>query len=106
MASFTKVVLKTCLVIDMVDWKQKLNTQWVQIEINRVQPGKPGNFLRLGSFPFQCSTDPKQGWRPKKVVWQVQHHIIPLAIALYRILSEVHYDKLLYLCNFVQFILK
>ena len=53
MASFTKVVVIICLVTDMFDWKQKLKNQWVQIEISRVQPGKPGNFLRLVSFPFQ-----------------------------------------------------
>ena len=42
---------------DMVDCKQKLKNQLVQIEINRVQPGKPskpGNFFQLVSFPFQC----------------------------------------------------
>ena len=41
----------------MIDWKQKLKNQWVQIEISRVQPGKPGNFLPLGPFPFQYSSD-------------------------------------------------
>ena len=25
----------------MIDWKHKLKNLWVQIEINRVQPGKP-----------------------------------------------------------------
>ena len=40
----------------MIDWKQKLKNQWVQIEISRVQPGKPGNFLPLGPFPFQYSS--------------------------------------------------
>ena len=40
----------------MVDWKQKLKNQWVQIIINRVKPGKPGNFLRMVSFPFQNSS--------------------------------------------------
>ena len=56
-ASFTKVVLIICLVTEMIDWKQKLKNQWVQIEISRVQAGKPGNFLPLGSFPFQYSGD-------------------------------------------------
>ena len=41
----------------MIDWKQKLKNQWVQIEISRVQPGKPGNFLPLGPFPFQYSSE-------------------------------------------------
>ena len=30
--------------------------QWVQLEISRVQHGKPGNFLRLVSFTFQYSS--------------------------------------------------
>ena len=41
----------------MIDWKQKLKNQWVQIEISRVQPGKPGKFLRLVSFSFEYSSD-------------------------------------------------
>ena len=45
----------------MIDWKQKLKNQWVQIEISRVQPGKPGNFLPLGPFPFQYSSDTPLG---------------------------------------------
>ena len=51
------MVLIICLVTEMVDWKQKLENQWVQIEISRVQPGKADNFLRLGSFSLpiqQC----------------------------------------------------
>ena len=40
----------------MIDWKQKLKNQWVQIEISHVQPGIPGNFLPLGPFPFQYSS--------------------------------------------------
>ena len=40
----------------MIDWKQKLKNQWVQIEISRVQPGKPCNLLPLGPFPFQYSS--------------------------------------------------
>ena len=31
--------------------------QWVQIEIGRVQPGKPGNFFQLVCFPFQYSSE-------------------------------------------------
>ena len=53
------MVLIICLVTEMIDWKQKLKNQWVQIEISRVQPGKPGNFLPLGPFPFQYSS----AWR-------------------------------------------
>ena len=50
---FTKVVLTICLVTEMIDWKQKLMNQWFRIEISHVQPG---NFLRLGSFPFQYNS--------------------------------------------------
>jgi hypothetical protein len=39
----TKVLLLICLATNMIDWKQKLKNQWVQIEINQVQPGKTGN---------------------------------------------------------------
>ena len=56
MATFTKVVLIICLVTDMVDWKQKLKNQWVQIEINRIQLGQPGNFFLMVSFSFQYSS--------------------------------------------------
>ena len=42
----------------MIDWKQKLKNQWVQIEISRLQPGKPVSFLRLVSFLFKCSSEP------------------------------------------------
>ena len=55
-ALFTKVVIIICLVTEIIAWKQKLKNQMVRIEISRVQPGKPGNFLPLGSFPFQCSS--------------------------------------------------
>ena len=51
------MVLIICLVTEMIDWKQKLKNQWVQIEISRVQPGKPGNILQLGPFPFQYSSE-------------------------------------------------
>ena len=57
MASFTKVVILICLVTDMIGWKQKLKTQWVKIEIDCVQPGRPGNFFRLVFFPFQYSSE-------------------------------------------------
>ena len=62
-APFPKVIVRLCLVTYMFDWKQKLNNQWVQIEINRRQPGKPGNFFRLVSFPFQYSS---AGWLPNQ----------------------------------------
>ena len=52
------VVLIICLVTDLIDWKQKIKNQKVQIEINRVQPGlNPCNFLQLVSFPFQYTSD-------------------------------------------------
>ena len=56
-ASFTKVVRKICLVTEMLNWTQRLKNKWVQIEISCLQPGKPGNFLPLGSFPFQYSSE-------------------------------------------------
>ena len=42
---------------DLIDWNQKIKNQKVQIEINRVQPGNLGNFLRLVSFHFQYTSD-------------------------------------------------
>ena len=47
-ALFTKVIPMICLVTEMIDWKQKLRNQWVQIEIGHVQPCKPGKFLATG----------------------------------------------------------
>ena len=55
-ASFTKVILKIYLATEMVDWKQKLKNHWVQREISRVQPSKPGNFLPLVSFSFEYNS--------------------------------------------------
>ena len=48
-ASFNKMVLIICLVTEVFDCGKNLKNQWVQIEISLVQPGKPGNFLQMGT---------------------------------------------------------
>ena len=49
------------------DWLATDAKEWVQIEISRVQPGKPGNFMPLVTFLFQYSSDTQNDQQDSKV---------------------------------------